>query len=148
MSLSLVSERNIIRAGIKGVSNKVKSIFSQTKSITQKLEPDKIKDYAFVMFYSEEDECWVADVPDLKYCSAFGDTPEEAAKEIQVAVRGWLEGAKINGTPIPPPKYNAKHLNIREENESNEPPAQEGEQLSFEDVMDRDIIEQPEHEYA
>ncbi len=59
--------------------------------------------YPIVIFWSDEDECWVADIPDLKYCSAFGDTPEAALREIQVAKRLWLEAAREDGRPIPEP---------------------------------------------
>ncbi len=44
-----------------------------------------MKDYHINLFWSDEDACWVADIPDLKYCSAFGDTPEAAVREIGVA---------------------------------------------------------------
>ena len=44
-----------------------------------------MKDYHINLFYSDEDECYVADVPDLKFCSALGDTLEEALREILVA---------------------------------------------------------------
>lgn len=43
--------------------------------------------------YSDEDGCYVARVPALKYCTAIGDTYEEAAREIQDAIKGWLETA-------------------------------------------------------
>ena len=42
-----------------------------------------MKDYHINVFYSEENECYVADIPDLKFCSAFGDTAEEAVRELQ-----------------------------------------------------------------
>ena len=45
-----------------------------------------MKDYHINIFYSEEDECYVADLPDFEYCSAFGDTPEEAEGEEQSQV--------------------------------------------------------------
>lgn len=41
-----------------------------------------MKDYHINIFYSEEDGEYIADIPDLKYCSASGDTPEEALREI------------------------------------------------------------------
>ena len=44
-----------------------------------------MKDYHINIFYSEEDEGYIADIPDLKACSAFGDTPEEALREVQIA---------------------------------------------------------------
>lgn len=59
-------------------------------------------DYRIDLFYSAEDGCWVANVPDLRYCSAFGATPAEAAQEIMVALEGWLDVARQEGKPIPP----------------------------------------------
>jgi predicted RNase H-like HicB family nuclease len=56
-------------------------------------------------FYSNQDEGYIADLPDLKYCSAFGETPEAALQEVQIAKTAWLEAAKAAGKPIPEPKY-------------------------------------------
>lgn len=64
-----------------------------------------MKDYHINVFFSEEDECYVADIPDLQYCSAFGDTPEEALHEVMIAKEAWLEVAKEKGNPIPEPRY-------------------------------------------
>jgi predicted RNase H-like HicB family nuclease len=64
-----------------------------------------MRDYHINIFYSEDDECYVADIPDLQYCSAFGDTPEEAAKEIMIAKELWLEVAAESGKEIPKPTY-------------------------------------------
>ncbi len=64
-----------------------------------------MKDYHINIFYSEEDEGYIADIPDLKYCSAFGETIEEAVQEILQAKAAWLETAKAEGKPIPTPKY-------------------------------------------
>jgi predicted RNase H-like HicB family nuclease len=61
--------------------------------------------YAIVVFWSEEDAVWVADVPDLKSCSAFGNSPEEAFAEVQVAMEAWLAAARDAGLPIPNPRY-------------------------------------------
>jgi predicted RNase H-like HicB family nuclease len=61
--------------------------------------------YAVVVFWSEEDGTWVADVPDLKSCSAFGSSREEALAEVQVAMDAWLSAARENGLPIPEPRY-------------------------------------------
>ena len=64
-----------------------------------------MKDYHINIFWSEEDGCYVADVPDLRFCSAFGDTPEEALAEVERAKKGWLETARAQGKPIPEPRY-------------------------------------------
>jgi predicted RNase H-like HicB family nuclease len=64
-----------------------------------------MKDYHINIFYSEEDEGYVADIPDLAMCSAFGQTPAEALSEVENARRLWLEAAKAEGKPIPAPRY-------------------------------------------
>jgi predicted RNase H-like HicB family nuclease len=61
--------------------------------------------YNINLFWSKEDDCWIADVPDLKGCSAHGDSPGEAATEVQIAIQLWLEVATDCGDPIPVPKY-------------------------------------------
>jgi predicted RNase H-like HicB family nuclease len=64
-----------------------------------------MKDYHINIFYSEEDAGYIADIPDLKMCSAFGETPTEALAEVELAKQAWLETAKSEGKPIPEPKY-------------------------------------------
>lgn len=61
--------------------------------------------YHINLFWSDDDGCWIADVPDLKYCSAHGDTPDEAVASIQEAVALWLETASECRLPIPEPLY-------------------------------------------
>jgi predicted RNase H-like HicB family nuclease len=46
-----------------------------------------VKDYHINIFYSDEDEGYIADIPDLSYCSAFGETPIEALQELSLANR-------------------------------------------------------------
>jgi predicted RNase H-like HicB family nuclease len=64
-----------------------------------------MKDFHINIFYSEEDQCYVADVPDLRFCSAFGDTPTAALRELEIAKQQWLEVARERGDEIPEPKY-------------------------------------------
>lgn len=64
----------------------------------------KQRDYHINIFFSEEDACYVADIPDLR-CSAFGDTPEEALAELQIAKALWLETAREHKKRIPTPRY-------------------------------------------
>ena len=64
-----------------------------------------MKDYHINIFFSDEDGGYIADIPDLKACSAFGGTPEEALREVEIAKTAWLEAARDSGKPIPPPKY-------------------------------------------
>ena len=62
-------------------------------------------DYHINIFYSEEDGGYIADIPDLAACSAFGRTPEEALAEVRKAKEAWLAAAREAGKPIPPPRY-------------------------------------------
>lgn len=64
-----------------------------------------MKDYHINIFYSEEDGGYIADIPDLEACSAFGRTPNEALKQVELAKLAWLEAAGAEGKPIPQPKY-------------------------------------------
>jgi predicted RNase H-like HicB family nuclease len=61
--------------------------------------------YAIIVFWSAEDGSWIADVPDLKSCSAFGATPEEAVAELRVAMEAWLSAARDAGHTIPKPRF-------------------------------------------
>ncbi len=61
--------------------------------------------YHINLFFSAEDKAYIADVPDLKYCSAHGKTPEKALREVLVAIEAWLETAKAHGKAIPKPRY-------------------------------------------
>jgi predicted RNase H-like HicB family nuclease len=63
-----------------------------------------VRDYHINDFWSDEDG-WVADIPDLKFCSAQGDTPQQAVVEVLEAKEAWLESARAHGDPIPPPLY-------------------------------------------
>lgn len=62
-------------------------------------------DYHINIFYSEEDEAYIADIPDFEMCSAHGATPEEALREVLVARDGIIEAMKARGLDIPKPRY-------------------------------------------
>ena len=64
-----------------------------------------MRDYHINIFYSEEDEGYIADIPDLSHCSAFGEIPEEALAEVLKAKTAWIEAAKAEGRPVPPPSF-------------------------------------------
>lgn len=57
------------------------------------------------IFWSEEHGGYIADIPDLEACSAFGATAEEALREVEIAKAAWLEAARAEGRPIPQPRY-------------------------------------------
>jgi predicted RNase H-like HicB family nuclease len=64
-----------------------------------------MSDYHINIFASNEDGGYVADIPDLDHCSAFGTTPEGALAQVLVAKAAWLEAARAEGKPTPPPRY-------------------------------------------
>lgn len=64
-----------------------------------------MRHYHINVFYSEEDGGYIADIPDLEACSAFGKTPEEAVAQVERAKKAWLAAAREQGRPIPEPRY-------------------------------------------
>jgi predicted RNase H-like HicB family nuclease len=64
-----------------------------------------MKDYHINVFYSDDDKCYVADIPDLAYCSALGTTPTEALVEVLKAKKAWLQAAQKTNKPVPEPRY-------------------------------------------
>ena len=72
-----------------------------------------MKDYHINLFYSDEDEGYIADIPDLAHCSAFGQSAEEALREVEIAKAAWLASARENGIDIPEPRSFPPRSRIR-----------------------------------
>lgn len=64
-----------------------------------------MSDYHINIFYSEEDGGYIADIPDLDACSAFGATAEVALIEVERAKKAWLDAAREANKPVPQPPY-------------------------------------------
>ena len=64
-----------------------------------------MKDYHINIFYSEEDEGYIAEIPDLEACSAWGETPAEALAQVEIAKVAWLDAARSEGKGVPEPRY-------------------------------------------
>ena len=64
-----------------------------------------MKDYHINIFYSEEDGGYIADIPDLDTCSAFGETADQALAEVERARSAWIAAALAAGKPVPEPRY-------------------------------------------
>ena len=64
-----------------------------------------MKDYHINIFFSDEDDGYIADIPDLEACSAFGGSAEEALAEVERAKSAWIAAARAAGKPIPEPRY-------------------------------------------
>ena len=61
--------------------------------------------YKIEIFYSAEDEGFIAVIPELPGCSAFGETQEDALKEVLTAQKLWIDASKREGKEIPEPDY-------------------------------------------
>lgn len=64
-----------------------------------------MSDYHINIFYSDEDGGYIADIPDLDACSAFGASPEAALAEVEIAKSAWIDSARSAGKAIPIPRY-------------------------------------------
>jgi len=64
-----------------------------------------MRDYHINICYSEEDAGYIADIPDLEACSAFGATPDEALREVERAKWAWLDAARSVNKPTPAPRH-------------------------------------------
>ncbi len=64
-----------------------------------------MSDYHINIFYRDEDGGYIADIPDLDSCSAYGETPEKALAEVEQAKQAWLEAARQAGKAVPLPRY-------------------------------------------
>ena len=60
--------------------------------------------YEIILFWSNEDQAYIADVPELPGCTAHGDNYESALQNINDAMQFWIETAEELGRPIPEPK--------------------------------------------
>ena len=66
--------------------------------------------YHINIFYNAQDDDYIADVPDFKYVSAFGDSPEEALHEVLIALEMTIEVFEEQGKPLPKATYRPSYL--------------------------------------
>jgi len=60
--------------------------------------------YEIIIYWSEEDQAYIAEVPELPGCAADGSTYKQAVANVEVTIQEWIETAKELGRPIPEPK--------------------------------------------
>lgn len=60
--------------------------------------------YEVIIYWSDEDQAFIAEVPELPGCAADGTTYQEALANVEVVIKEWIETAKELGRPIPEPK--------------------------------------------
>ncbi|MEK6698113.1 MAG: type II toxin-antitoxin system HicB family antitoxin [Nitrospirota bacterium] len=60
--------------------------------------------YEVIIYWSNEDQAFIAEVPELPGCAADGATYQEALSNLEVVIQEWIEAAKEMGRPIPEPR--------------------------------------------
>ena len=60
--------------------------------------------YEIILYWSNEDQAFIAEVPELPGCAADGETYQEALQNVEIVMQEWIETAKELGRPIPEPK--------------------------------------------
>jgi len=60
--------------------------------------------YEVIIYWSEEDQAFIAEVPELPGCAADGKTQQTALTNVDVVIKEWIETAKELGRPIPQPR--------------------------------------------
>ena len=60
--------------------------------------------YEVIIYWSETDKAFIAEVPELSGCAADGKTYKEALANVEIVVKEWIETAKELGRPVPKPK--------------------------------------------
>jgi predicted RNase H-like HicB family nuclease len=60
--------------------------------------------YAIILYWSKEDQAFIAEVPELPGCAADGTTYQEAVANVEVVIMEWIETARELGRPIPTPR--------------------------------------------
>lgn len=60
--------------------------------------------YEIIIYWSEDDQAYIAEVPELPGCASDGATYDQALKNVEEIIREWLDTARSLGRPIPEPK--------------------------------------------
>ncbi|MEH1971082.1 type II toxin-antitoxin system HicB family antitoxin [Nostoc sp.] len=60
--------------------------------------------YEIILYWSELDQAFIAEVPELSGCAADGDTYQQALHNVELVMQGWIETAKDLGRPVPQPR--------------------------------------------
>lgn len=65
--------------------------------------------YEIILYWSEDDEAYIAEVPELSGCMADGLTAAEALRNVELVAQEWIETARELGRPVPEPKGRLKY---------------------------------------
>jgi predicted RNase H-like HicB family nuclease len=76
---------------------------TKTKLIQRKEMADNLQ-YEIILYWSKEDQAFIAEVPELPGCAADGATYQEALANVEVIIQEWLDTARELGRPVPEPR--------------------------------------------
>lgn len=65
--------------------------------------------YEIILYWSQRDQAFIAEVPELPGCAADGGTYQEALANVEVVIREWIETARELGRPVPEPRGRLMH---------------------------------------
>ena len=65
--------------------------------------------YEIILYWSEDDDAYIAEVPELAGCMADGPSAGEALRNVEIIAREWIETAREFGRPVPVPKGRLKY---------------------------------------
>jgi len=60
--------------------------------------------YEIILYWSRDDQAFIAEVPELPGCAADGASYQEALANVEIVIREWIETAKALGRPVPEPR--------------------------------------------
>lgn len=69
--------------------------------------------YEIILYWSDEDQAFIAEVPELAGCAADGTTRQEALANAEIVIAEWIETARELGHPIPEPEGSIHHRRVR-----------------------------------
>jgi predicted RNase H-like HicB family nuclease len=72
-----------------------------------------MRGYHMIVFFSDKDNCFVADMCELTFCSGIGENPLDAVREVNKAKKAWLKAAEMEGKPIPEPRCSFSKIVMR-----------------------------------
>lgn len=65
---------------------------------------DDLLKYETIIYWSQDDEAFIAEIPELPGCAADGETAQAALRNVEQVAREWIETARELGRPVPEPK--------------------------------------------
>lgn len=95
---------NLQESGAKAKPYQVRQVRAVIIKYGLEVEVEVVNKYELIIYWSDEDDAFVVDVPELPGCMAHGETREAAMQAATEAIELWVETAQEEGRPVPEPK--------------------------------------------